>query len=367
MNETVRLFSMERRIQKYQVAFESASKRVLNSNNLILSNENRNFENEFASFLKIEQVITVANGTDALTIALAALNLPENSIIGLASNGGGYSTNAIIRNNLLPLFADINPFTLNLDLDAISKLIEHGATAIVITHLFGQINPQIEAISELCKKNDVKLIEDCAQSHGTFLNNKSSGTFGDISCFSFYPTKNLGAFGDAGAIATRSKNLAETCRSLRTYGWRMKYEVELTDGLNSRMDELQAAFLRDILAELPDENETRLEIARHYKSKIINPKIAHIDWNFESFNAHLFIIKCSERESLIRHLMNNNIESGIHYPIPDHNQLAWKNKHRQVGTQKNTEILANQILTIPCHPYMTQSEIERVVDVLNSF
>ena len=367
MSEAIQLFSMDRRIQKYQETFEFASQRVLRSKNLIQSEENTKFENEFADFLKIKNVISVANGTDALCIAIASLKLPEFSLIGLASNGGGYSTNAILRNNFVPLFADINPHTLNLDLETVKDLINNGAAAIVITHLFGQINPEIEAISKLCEKSEVKLIEDCAQSHGAVLNNSLSGTFGDISCFSFYPTKNLGAFGDAGAIATKSTDLAGICRSLRSYGWRIKYEVELEDGLNSRMDELQAAFLRDILIELPAENATRVEIARLYSREIMNSKIGHIDWNFESFNAHLFIIKSKSRENLIRHLQKRKVATGIHYPIPDHCQLAWRNKHRTLGSLKTVESLAGQILTIPCHPYMTQSEITRVIDALNSF
>lgn len=366
-NSPVKLFDMKARIEKYHDVFLAVCNRVLSSSNLVLGEENQKFESAFADYLGVKHVISVANGSDALELALVAFDLPPGSEVGLTANCGGYSTGAILKNGLAPVYCDVDVKTSLPTLDSIASLIKSGVKAIIATHLYGYAIPEIVKISELCKSSGVLLLEDCAQSHGSKIDGRSTGTFGDAACFSFYPTKNLGSMGDAGAVATNIDAIAQKVRSLRTYGWTDKYEINLKNGRNSRMDEVHAAFLLEILPHLDDENLRRREIANRYLKEINSREVAlNHDLN-ASYVAHLFVVQCEQRSKFMSHLAKLEIDTRINYPVPDHLQKAWQGLFRVNSKLTATEFLAQTIVSLPCHPYMMEKDVTRVISAVNNF
>ena len=361
------VFNMSAKLEKYQSQAIASMKKVFEKGNLVLGDSNKNFEQNFARYLGVEHVIAVANGSDALQIAITALGLPKGSKVGLTANCGGYAMLAILQNNCVPLFCDVDEISSHPSLDSIKLLIQSGAKAIIVTHLFGMAVRHIAEISSICRSSGVFLIEDCAQSHGAMIDNKKTGTFGDIGSFSFYPTKNLGALGDAGAIVSNHDELATRIRTLRTYGWAEKYNVTLPGGRNSRMDEIQAEFLNLILVNLDFENQTRRNVARRYSNEMSNPKVSLPQWENLEYVGHLFVINTMHRNDLIKHLDDQNIGHGIHYPVPDNEQIAWKGEFEQVESLFNTQNLANSILSIPLHPFLESNDVSKVIEAINSF
>lgn len=366
-NTQIPLFDMESRIIKYREIAQTSFSKVLNTSELVLAKSNEAFDISFAKYLGVERVFGVANGTDALEIAISALDLPVGSKVGLTANCGGYSTVAILQNRLLPIFCDVDVATSHPSIESIKQLIEHGVRAIVVTHLYGLAIQDIEEIAQICKTSDVALIEDCAQSHGAKIGDRHTGSFGDIACFSFYPTKNLGALGDGGAVVSNNPEYAKRLNSLRTYGWWKKYDIQVLGGRNSRLDELQAEFLTMILPDLDEENQARRELANIYRNGIRNSRIDLPRPGGVDYVAHLFVIRCESRKELVSHLHENLVGFGIHYPIPDHRQVAWAGKFERISNLENTEKLSQTVLSIPMHPYMTIPQAERVMEVLNSF
>lgn len=360
------LFDMKRRIAKYNKVFIECSENVMSRGQLILGTECLKFEDKFAKYLNSRYCVSVANGTDALEIAICSLGLPAGSMIGLAGNCGGYSTISIMRNNLVPVYCDVSLANAQPTMQSIKNLIDFGVSAIIVTHIYGQANMDIEEISELCAENQVLLIEDCSQSHGARINKIAVGVFGDIATFSFYPTKNLGAFGDAGAIITNSEKLFNRVKTIRTYGWTNKYLVESSGGRNSRMDEIQAAFLNILLDDLDFENSTRNGIVKDYYASIDNDLFELFEWQLESNVGHLFVLKTSKRAEIVSKLERSGIGWGIHYPVSDDMQPAWQGKFKQIDTLQNTHLLSKQIITLPCNPYLTNSEKFKVIEVVNS-
>lgn len=366
-DKMIPMFDMESRIHKYHKQAETSFMNVIGRSELVLGKSNEFFEASFGNFLGVKTVVGVANGTDALEIAIRSLGLPVGSKVGLAANCGGYSTVAVIQNGLDPVFCDVEMETSHPSIQSIVQLIKLGVRAIVVTHIYGLVIQDIAEIARICKASDVSLIEDCAQSHGAKIDNKYAGSFGDIACFSFYPTKNLGALGDAGALVTNNPDLALKIKSLRTYGWSTKYDVQVSGGRNSRLDEIQAEFLSLILPDLDEENRIRRRAADLYIDGIANSRIILPRRRGEDFVAHLFVLQTDKREELISHLQNNLIGFGVHYPIPDHLQKAWAGKFEQISKLENTEKLAETVLSIPMNPYLTDLQIQRVIDVLNAF
>ena len=367
VNEFIPIFNMSAKLQKCQFQAQVSMEKVLEKGSLVLGESNKSFEQNFARYLDVQNVIAVANGSDALEIAITSLGLPEGSTIGLAANCGGYAMLAILQSRHVPLFCDVDEISGHPSLDSIKLLIQSGAKAIVVTHLFGLAIRHIAEISSICKASGVFLIEDCAQSHGAIIDNRKTGSFGDVGCFSFYPTKNLGALGDAGAIVSNNEKLAARIRTLRTYGWAEKYSVVLSGGRNSRMDELQAEFLNLILVGLDFENQIRRTIARRYRNEMTNPKISLPQWEDLEYVGHLFVVRTSHRNDLMKHLDARNIGHGIHYPVPDSDQIAWKGKFRQVEALDNTQNLAKSVLSIPLHPFLGVSEVSKVIEAINTF
>ena len=244
------------------------------------------------------------------------------------------------------------------------ELAQNRVRAVIATHLYGRL-ADVEAIAATCKPLAIPVIEDCAQAHGATRNGKAAGSFGDAGCFSFYPTKNLGALGDGGAVTTSDAALAERLRELRQYGWDKKYQVSRTGGRNSRLDELQAALLLAKLPRLDRWNDQRRAVARRYSDEIRHSRI-ECPQDFGTDNvAHLFVVRCQDRDGLRRHLEACQISSDIHYPVPDHRQPAYPAFH--VGELPETERLAKEVLTIPCFPEMEEEETSRVIDAINSW
>jgi aminotransferase EvaB len=356
------LFSLESKILNYREQLEDSFKRTLSSGNVILGEEVISFEEEFAKFLDVRHCISVANGTDALRIAMLALGLGTGSQIAAVANAGFYSSTAILSIGAIPVYLDVQYETRNLNFDIFSDFIKQKELdAIVLTHLYGSAISDIKKIVNMCTELGILVIEDCAQSHGSMVDGQRTGTFGDIATFSFYPTKNLGALGDAGAIVTNSELLANNARSLRTYGWGEKYFVESQQGSNSRLDAIQAGFLRIFLAGLEFENRQRREIALQY-NEVLDRKfgISVPVINSNEYVGHLYVICSNRRARLQSYFAELGIQTAIHYPVPDHRQQIIDSKIQLPVTEK----LSEEVLTLPCRPDLTKNQISKILFAL---
>lgn len=355
---------LSRRIARYRAQVDEAVARVVSSGRFVLGPEVAEFENRFAAFLGSPHCVGVGNGTDALRIALLAAGAARGDLIATAANAGMYATTAILALGAQPLFLDVGP-SHAVGLAEVERAADTGAKAIVVTHLYGLAVAEIAEMAAYCRSRGVALIEDCAQAHGAVVADRRVGTFGDAGCFSFYPTKNLGGLGDGGAIVTNDEGLAARLRSLRQYGWTAKYAVETPDGANSRLDELQAAVLSALLPHLDADNARRRAIAARYSAGL-KPAIACPAEAGSAYVAHLYVIRTPARESLRRHLERSGIATDIHYPIPDHRQHILKAVYADVRLP-TTERHAEEVLTLPCFPEMTDEEVARVVDAVNGW
>ena len=334
---------------------------MLNSGWVVLGPEVRSFEEELASYVGVGHATSVGNGTDALTIALTALGCGHGDMVVTVANAGGYATTAIRNVGAIPVYVDVDPTTALMSVDSLSVALEPGVKVVVVTHLFGAMAP-VQQIVDLCHEREIKVLEDCAQAIGAERDGRRAGSIGDAAAFSFYPTKNLGALGDGGAITTDDAILAEAVRSLRQYGWEGKYTVGRTGGRNSRLDELQAAVLRVRLPVLDAGNARRRDIHRRYAEATSCPVFGVDD---ASFVAHLAVLDVPDRVRARASLGEAGITTDIHYPIPDHQQPVTAD-HRIAGSLATTERLAERILTVPCFPELTDEEVARVCDGLSA-
>lgn len=358
--------------QSFQEEIYSATKRVIDSGWYLLGKETASFEKEFAAFIGIRHCIGVANGLDALRIILRGYMetgfLKEEDEIIVPANTYIASILAISDNRLKPVLVEPDLSTYNLDPNLIEAHITSRTRGIMLVHLYGR-NAYTEKIGEICRKYNLLLIEDSAQAHGARFMEQRTGTFGDASGFSFYPGKNLGALGDAGAICTNNDEMALVYRTLANYGSIKKYENQFK-GYNSRIDELQAAILSAKLKKLDDDNQRRREIAAFYLANIKHPEIVLpiLPSNAGADNSHvwhLFVIRHHHRNDLQKYLSENDIQTLIHYPIPPHKQQAyhlWNSLHYPL-----TEIIHREVLSLPISPVMEQSEVEEVVRAINKF
>jgi dTDP-4-amino-4,6-dideoxygalactose transaminase len=354
------------KIRPHQDQIALCARRVVSSGYFILGPEVENFEQKFAEYIGSRHCVSVANGTDAIELGLRSLGIKRGDCVATVANAGMYTTTAILAIGAIPYFMDVDLGSMVVSLDEVNKALTHGVNAIVVTHLYGLATSDIESIAAIAKRNGVPLLEDCAQAHGAMLNGKKVGTFGDISSFSFYPTKNLGALGDGGAICTNDQSIAENVKRLRQYGWKAKYDVELLGARNSRLDEMQAAILSYFLPMLDSANSRRQEIAKSYCSSITNSAVQVSPHHGENHIAHLFVIRSRSRESLKSHLKQMGVNSDVHYPIPDHKQTAIAEQYKHLVLE-NTEILAREVLTLPCYPELDQESIQIVVNAVNSW
>jgi len=342
---------------------EAAMARVHDRGWYILGPEVEAFEQEFAAYLGVAECIAVGNGTDALELSLRALMVHSDETVATVANAGMYATTAIRAVGAVPAYVEIDPTTLQMDPAAFAHVAATRPRAIVATHLYGRF-ADIDAIGRIAREHRIPLIEDCAQAHGAKRGDRYAGTFGALGCFSFYPTKNLGALGDAGAIVTNDRELATKLRSLRIYGWGAKYHCTMQGGMNSRMDELQAAVLRTKLPHLDRWNRRRREIAVRYKNEIRHPAIAPSPFIDDGSDiAHLYVVRVRLRESLRDHLKGAGVATDIHYPIAD---------HRQPGPGilppeglARTDRACYEVLSLPCYPELNDAEVDVVVAACN--
>ena len=363
---------LRRNSPELQAELQAAVERVLARGWYVLGPELERFEAEFAQWNGAAHCVGVANGTDALQLALRAVGVQANDLVATVANAGMYSTTAIRAMGAIPAYVEVEQARLTMDAEALAHLLrtQPKIKAVIVTHLYGQL-ADLDSLLSLTAARGIPLIEDCAQAHGAQRNGRKAGTFGDIGCFSFYPTKNLGACGDGGALLTANAQLAERLRSLRQYGWGKKYVVEHAGGCNSRLDEMQAAILSAKLPRLAARNERRRAIAQRYQTAFAalplkTPSLldAHTD---KSYVAHLYVIRVAERAALQAYLQAHGIGFDIHYPVPDHCQPIAQKDSVIVSALAFTERLCGEVLTLPCFPEMTEAEVEHVIQVVTQF
>lgn len=346
--------------------YKKSFAQTLESGWYILGKNVEKFEVEFADFCGAKYCVGVASGLDALTLSLAAFEFEKGDEIIVPSNTYIATILSILQNGLKPILVEPNITTYNIDPSKIEEKITKKTRAIMVVHLYGKCC-EMSPILDLCTKYNLKLIEDVAQAHGAKYQGKLAGTFGQFGAFSFYPTKNLGALGDAGAIVTNDEKLAEKVKMLRNYGSKIKYHNELV-GYNSRLDEIQAGFLSIKLKKLGEINSHKNELAKIYlknlKDDFIKP-VQHSDY-FDVF--HIFNIRHKKRDSLKQYLLDHNIKTEIHYPIAPHKQKAMA----QGGTfEKQSFPISEEIhattLSLPISFYHTKEDVEKVCEVMNKF
>ncbi len=335
----------------------AAAQRVYDSGWYILGPEVAAFEQAFAEYLGVAHVIGVANGTDALEIAMKAVGVEAGDHVLMTANAGGYAATAACLAGAVPVFCDVRADAL-IDASSAAAAVTPRTRAVVATHLYGQMC-DVAALRRALPQG-LAIIEDCAQAHGARLEGVATGALGDVAAFSFYPTKNLAAIGDGGAVATANPSLAATAGSLRTYGWAARYEVARAGGRNTRLDELQAAVLRARLAHLDGRNTRRREIAARYRSASPHLVLGRDD---ESYVGHLCVMVTDRRDDVRAELAAAGVATDVHYPIPDHRQQVWSAPRLHLPV---TERLCAEVLTLPCFPELTDGEVDVVCAALES-
>ncbi len=365
----INFLNLQKINQQHQVAIEAALLKVSRSGWYVLGNEVRSFEEDLSNYIGCKHIIGVANGLDALRlifrayIELGVMN--EGDEIIVPANTYIASILAITENKLVPVFVEPNILTYNIDSSKIEEKITTKTKGILIVHLYGQVIFSDE-IQNIAKKHQLKIIEDNAQAIGGEWKGIKSGNLGDAAGFSFYPGKNLGALGDGGAVSTNDPILATTLRAIANYGSNTKY-INNYLGINSRLDEIQAAVLKVKLPYLEEENNQRRAIAKKYCISINNPKIILPQYPEEEKEHiwHLYVIRTADRNGLQEYLKQNGIETLIHYPIPPHQQncyLEWNHLTFEI-----TEKIHQEVLSLPISPVLTEEEVSKIIEVINRY
>ena len=365
IEEKIMTNRLDRGFFLYQKEFEEAAIRVLRSGWYIMGKELENFENSFAAYCGASHGIGTANGLDALMLACRGVGLKEGDEVLVQGNTFIASVMGITIAGATPVFVEPDEYY-QLDVARLEEKLTEKTKAVMVVHLYGQ-TAKMDEITAFCRKHNLKLIEDCAQSHGAKFLGKTTGTFGDAGCFSFYPSKNLGCFGDGGAVITNQEELCQTIKMLRNYGSKVRYYNEEV-GVNSRLDEIQAALLSVRLSHLDELTKERQDAAKRYLQEIKNEKIIlPITREGCEHVYHQFVIRCKERDALIKYLDEQGIGTIIHYPVPPHLSKAYAYLGYRKGDLPITEQYADEVLSIPMYNGITDSEQERVIDVLNRF
>lgn len=356
---------LDRGFFMYQKEFEQKALDVLRSGWYVLGNEVRSFEEEFADYCGAKHCVGLASGLDALWIAFRVLGIGKGDEVLVQGNTYIASVMGITINGATPVFVEPDEYY-NMDADKLEEKITDKTKAILVVHLYGQAS-NMGKIMEIAKKHNLRVVEDCAQSHGASFDGKMTGTFGDIGCFSFYPSKNLGAFGDAGAIVTNDDAIARDTRIFRNYGSEKRYYNKVV-GANSRLDEMQAGLLRVRLSHLDELAEEKVRICERYLKELDNPAVelpriregaTHI-W-------HQFVLRTERRDELMDYLKEKGIGTIIHYPIPPHLSEAYAYLGKKPGDYPITEKYASEVLSIPLYNGMTEEEQTCVIDAINAF
>jgi aminotransferase EvaB len=367
INEPIPLNNLKRG-KADSLLVKSAILKVLESGIWIHGPEHNYFENELAVFLNVKHVRGVASGTDALEVALRAVGCIQGSKIISVPNAGGYTSIAAASIGCEVIFCDVDTEKLLMDPESLALLLSKEIDAVVVTHLYGNVAP-IRAIKEMCEPYGIKVIEDCAQAIGASEFGVRVGTVGHVGTFSFYPTKNLGAIGDGGALATNDSEIAKRITELRQYGWTNKYKIDRPGGMNSRLDEIQAAVLRVGLPKLESLNQKRREIVEQYSQALMGSEIRLVT-SFETGNAaHLAVLQLpttTSQSSFKSYMKEFGIATDIYYPILDCDQIGLSSPTNSISLV-NARSAGNTIISIPLFPELSDSEIQRICKALTNF
>jgi dTDP-3-amino-2,3,6-trideoxy-4-keto-D-glucose/dTDP-3-amino-3,4,6-trideoxy-alpha-D-glucose/dTDP-2,6-dideoxy-D-kanosamine transaminase len=358
---------LSRGIAKSEVA-QDAIVRVLQGGHWVHGPEHRDFEIELAEFLNANHVFGVASGTDAIEIALRAIGCTRGSKIISVANAGGYTPIAAAAIGCEVIYCDIDPNNLLMNPESLAPLLSEGIAVVVVTHLYGNVAP-VGAIRRMCEPFGIKIVEDCAQAIGATEDGKRVGTIGHVGTFSFYPTKNLGAIGDGGALATNDPEIAQRILELRQYGWTSKYKIDISGGMNSRLDEIQAAVLRIGLLKLDSMNLKRRQIIGQYSEALKNSELKLVT-SFDINNAaHLAVVIVPEsynRDIFRMHMKEFGIQTDIHYPILDCEQLGLHQSAVKAKLDQSRKY-SNLIVSIPLFPELIDSEVNQITAALSHF
>lgn len=360
------LVDINRQYKILQKALDAASRRVMRSGIYVLGKEVEAFEHEFSSYCHVKYAVGVASGLDALTIALRALEIGHGDEVITVAHTFMATAQAIRAVGATPIFIDVEPNTLLIDPNILEQKITKQTKAILPVQLYGSM-ANMDALNDISIKNKLFIIEDACQAHGSLYKNKHAGSIGHIGCFSFYPSKNLGAYGDGGMIVTQFENIAKKVKILRNVG-QIKKNVHVSSGYTSRLDEIQAAMLRVKLPYLDQWNSKRNDHAKTYIEMLsgLPIEIVQVPKNVVS-NYHLFVIKTKLRNQLISYLDSCGISTGVHYPTPIHIQLSMKEYGYQEGDLPITESASRQIVSLPMFSELKEAEIRRVAKIVRIF
>jgi dTDP-4-amino-4,6-dideoxygalactose transaminase len=332
------------------------------SGRFVLSENVEQFEKEFSSYVGARFGIGVNSGSDALFLAVKVLGISNNDEVITVSHTMCSTVDAISRNGAKPIFVDIDPETFTMDPLRVEAKISSKTRAIIPVHLYGH-PANMDPLLKIAKEHNIPVIEDACQAHGSTYFNKQVGSIGDIGCFSFYPTKNLGAYGDAGMITTNNKELADKLTKLRNYGQSTRYRHDFV-GINSRLDEIQAAILRVKLPKLNEWNERRRKNAKLYNDLLRNTNVTTpVESKYAKHVYHLYVVTHNERDKLQNHLMEKGIQTLIHYPIPVHRQKSYATKVSLPITEKT----CGKILSLPIHPWLNEEEVREIANRINEY
>lgn len=350
---------------KYQDEFEEKALSVLRSGRYVLGDEVRNFERDFAAYTGADRCVGLASGLDALWIAVRLLGIGPGDEVIVQGNTYIASVMGITINGATPVFVEPDAY-FQIDADKIEEKITSRTKAVMVVHLYGHV-ADMDKITGICHRHGLKLIEDCAQSHGALYKGKMTGTFGDAGCFSFYPSKNLGAFGDAGALVTNNPELAEAARIFRNYGSEKRYYNKMA-GANSRLDELQAGLLNVRLKHMEEITRERRELADNYGQNLHHKDILLPSERPNSLSVwHQYVIRAKRRGELMDYLAGKGINTLIHYPIPPHLSEAYAGLGHHRGDLPLTEEYADTVLSLPLYTGMRREEQEYVIQCINAF
>jgi dTDP-4-amino-4,6-dideoxygalactose transaminase len=351
----------------HKADIDRAIARVLDKGRYILGDETAAFEREFAEYVGVTDAIGVGSGTDALHVALGAIGVGPGDEVITVSHTAVATVAAIELTGATPVLVDIEPEYFTLDPAALESAITPRTKAIIPVHLYGQ-SANLDAILAIARPRGIRVIEDCAQAHGARYRDRANGAIGDIGCFSFYPTKNLGAIGDGGMLVTSDPELAERARLLREYGWKERYVSHIA-GWNTRLDELQAAVLRVKLAALDADNGRRVAIANAYDQRLADAGIETPARRRDAAHVfHLYVVRSKRRDALQTHLRAHGVHALIHYPVPIHLQPAYRSRLRVVGDAlPETERAAAEVLSLPMYPELDSEQQAAVIEGVISF
>ncbi|KAB8142426.1 DegT/DnrJ/EryC1/StrS family aminotransferase [Chloroflexia bacterium SDU3-3] len=363
MNIHIPIGDLRRQQARMRREIDAAVARVIDSGWYVLGHEVDAFEHEFAAYCGVRHGVGVASGAEALYLALAALGIGPGDEVITVANACMYQASAILQVGATPMLVDVDPATHTMDPAALAGALTPRTKAVMPVHLYGRL-ADMPAICAFAQQHGLAVVEDAAQAHGAWAYDaaghvRRAGAWGVLSCFSFYPSKNLGALGDGGAVLTDDAALAERLRRLRMYGWSSKYLTGELGGRNSRLDELQAAILRVKLRHLEEDNHARKERAAWYRELLAGAPLG-LPADDAGHVYHLYVVETAGRDALRQHLLGAGVGCDIHYPFPTHLQPAYAELGYAPGALPHTEQLASQILSIPMFPELTREEAEEV-------